>query len=88
MLIFSVVADDLINDDVLVSATDLPASIDKSILWGDLSDEISEDEHLEIVSEVENLRLANGSSETSFSFLSEYPFIQLNAEDIVDFKLR
>jgi hypothetical protein len=34
------------------------------------------------------LTLANGHSETSFTFSSEYPFIQLKAVDISEFKLR
>ena len=34
------------------------------------------------------LRLANGHNETSFTFSAEYPFIQLKAVDISEFKLR
>jgi hypothetical protein len=34
------------------------------------------------------LTLANGHSETSFTFSAEYPFIQLKAVDISEFKLR
>ena len=34
------------------------------------------------------LTLANGNGETSFTFSSEYPFIQLKASDITNFKLR
>lgn len=36
----------------------------------------------------EMLTLANGHEETSFTFSAEYPFIQLKAIDISDFKLR
>ena len=36
----------------------------------------------------QRLRLVNGHGETSFTFSAEYPFIQLKAVDISDFKLR
>ena len=88
MLILSVGADELVNDDVLVDAADLPWSINNSIPWGDVSDAINGSEQVYILSEDGKLTLDNGDGKTSFTFLSESPFIQLNAEDIVDFKLR
>lgn len=38
--------------------------------------------------EDQRLRLVNGHGETSFTFSAEYPFIQLKAVDISEFKLR
>lgn len=87
MLIFPVAADELISNDVLVNKTDLP-SINQSILWGDTFDAVTEREQLQILHEDEKLTLSNGSGKTSFTFLSESPFIQLTVEDIADFNLR
>lgn len=46
------------------------------------------DSSLSVSDKDEVLTLANGHGETSFTFATEYPFIQLKAVDISEFKLR
>jgi len=75
----SVSANELISADSLLDIIDLPSvAINEKINHED------DHEHEQDPA----LILANGDGESSFTFLSDDPFIQLNAEDISDFQLR